>query len=209
MKKLLFSLWLVSIAATSDAQKNDSILITGEEYLPVEVRGETPGKLEGAWILTSGVRLSNTGNAKKYYKPKPEPGTELSKQSSSTTTNKDGVKTTTTETEVRMVMDPGPQITPPQKKKLHKPDSPSINFYGENQTFSGFTGCNKFSGRYSSKGNKLSLTDANPSTKMVCIGDYDEKEFLKKLESVTSFKITGGKLQMMNNNDVILVFARK
>ncbi|HEX8462968.1 MAG TPA: META domain-containing protein, partial [Segetibacter sp.] len=126
-----------------------------------------------------------------------------------TTTNVNGVAYTSTEVEVRRVAPVDKQITPAQGTKMHMPEKPSISFFGVNETFSGFTGCNKYTGRYKINGNKISLNNPAASTKMVCLGNYDEKTFLNTLASVNSFRSQNGQLELLNGEEVLLVFTKK
>ncbi|WP_207493071.1 META domain-containing protein [Aridibaculum aurantiacum] len=189
-------------------QAQDSILVTGEAYIPVEGRGETPGRLEGSWTLVSGVKAANKQRMQEVYKKKPAPGTETKRETTTTTETVGGGTVVTTETEIQMIREQEKQITPQQKEIMHKPQPPSISFFGKNHTFTGFTGCNRFAGRYTSSGNKLTIKAANPSTRMECIGEFDEKDFLEKINQVNSFRISNGRLHLMRGNDVLLVMAQ-
>ncbi|MDB5190699.1 MAG: hypothetical protein JWQ96_262, partial [Segetibacter sp.] len=140
------------VYSAANAQTGDSVIVTGEAFIPIEGRAQTPANLAGSWVLTSGLKAKNKEKAKEFYEKKPEPGTET-RRDTKTTTAANGE--TTTEVEYDIIAKPVKQITPRQKSKMHKPEKPSINFFGLNQTFSGFTGCNKISGRYTLSGNKM------------------------------------------------------
>lgn len=209
MKRFNLIAAFVIMYSIGTAQKTDTVIVDGETYIPVEGRAETPSKIEGNWILQSGLKKSNHEKSKEVYAEKPKPGTETGRTIRTTTSTENGVTTTTTETDIELVKQKAPQITPGQKNKMHKPAKPSISFYGVNETFTGFTGCNKFAGRYHVSGNAISLQSANPSTKMACIGDYDEHEFLDKIAKAKSFRVSNGRLQLLNGNKVLLEFARQ
>ena len=214
MKHFFLAIIFICACLLVSAQNKDSVVITGEEYIPVEGRGEVPGKLEGYWILHSGLNsLSNKKHTKATTNKSATTPIATSKQSTTSTKTKNGVTTTTTttttESEVKYNKEKAKKITPAQGSKLHNPQKPSLSFYGLNQTFTGFTGCNKFSGRFTSKGNAINLTSANPSTKMVCIGEYDEAEFINKIERVNAYKINSGRLQLLGNGSVLLTFVRQ
>jgi heat shock protein HslJ len=208
---------------TSGSNASDTVAIAGAEYIPVEGRNEAGVRpdLQGTWVLQSlngttiidagklNIDVTNkalgkeSGTGKKY-----ENGTEV-RRDSSVTKLKDG--TTQTETMVYLNKDNhGNNITPPQGTNYHIPSRPSISFYGANETFSGFTGCNKISGRYVMSGkNSISFQNAAASTKMACIGDYDENAFLEALRKVNSFRVNNGRLELMDGTNVVLAFNKK
>ncbi|MCW3111568.1 MAG: lipase [Segetibacter sp.] len=211
MKKILLIITAVgffSYTGISQSVKETTDTVSSE-YIPVEGRSETgvPKELQGTWVLTSGIKKTkpniDLGNKKLA------PGTETRRDSVTRTTTVNGETRTTTEVNIERIATPEKQITPPQKDNMHKAERPSISFYGLNETFSGFTGCNKYSGRYKITGNKIILLDGAASTKMVCIGEYDEKDFLNTLKKVNSFRTNNGKLELMDGNDVLLAFSRK
>jgi heat shock protein HslJ len=196
-------------ASFSCLSQSTDVKVTGEEYIPVEGSGKTPAALQGEWVLSSGIKASNKKHSREYYKSKPAPGTKLNSQTKTSTEVKNGVTITRTEETYDRVAEPGKQVTPAQKSNLHKPGKPTISFFGLNQTFSGFSGCNKFAGRYSVSGNTINFIAENPSTQMVCIGDYDEADFLQKLKRVNGYKASSDRLQLLSGSNVLLTFKRK
>ncbi|GEO08580.1 META domain-containing protein [Segetibacter aerophilus] len=213
MKKIYFlitGLLVLSGACYSQAEKNTGKdTSTQSEYIPIEGRSEAgvPKELQGTWVLTSGIqklKASAPAGTKKLA-----PGTEIRRDSVTTTTTVNGETHTTTEVNIERMATPVKQITPPQKDNLHKAEKPSISFYGANETFSGFTGCNKYSGRYRITGNKILLLNGAASTKMVCLGEYDEQDYLNSLKRINAFRANNGKLELLNGNDVVLTFSRK
>lgn len=211
MKKVLLLISAVaffSYEGMSQTEKESKDTVSAE-YIPVEGHSETgvPKELQGTWILTSGVK--RTKPEADLLSKKPAPGTETHRDSVTTTTTVNGETHTTTEVSIERIATPEKQITPQQKDKMHKAERPSISFYGLNETFSGFTGCNKYSGRYKITGNKILLLNGAASTKMVCLGEYDEKEYLNTLKKVNAFRANNGKLELMDGNDVLLTFSRK
>jgi len=178
------------------------------EYLPVEGRSETgiPADLQGTWVLVSGIEKTPSAVGREI---KPAPGTETRRDSVTTTENVNGVTHTTTVVEIDRIGVPDKTVTQPQSNKMHKAEKPGISFYGQNETFSGFTGCNKYSGRYSISGHNISLKNATASTQMLCMGDYDEKTYLNTLKKVTAFKTNNGNLELMDGENVLLVFEKK
>ncbi len=212
MKKivlLIIAAAIFSFESISQSKKREAADTAGSEYIPVEGRSETalPKELQGTWVLTSGIKKvkpeTDMQNKKRVA------GTETRLDSMTKTTTVNGETTTTTEVNIEKMATPEKQITPPQKDNMHRAEKPSISFYGLNETFSGFTGCNKYSGRYNINGNKITLHDAAASTKMVCMGEYDEKAFLSALKKVNSFKGDNGRLELLDGSEVVLVFERK
>lgn len=198
-----------------DTLSTDTVIITGTQYMPIEGRSETgtPVDLEGAWELVSmnGAPIPGRSNINVDITTKKIPeGTEIRHDSTTSTQTINGVTHTTTTVLVDRMGTSGNKITPPQGANYHVPAKPSINFYGSNETFSGFTGCNRFSGRYALTGkDTISLQSAAASTKMVCIGDYDEDAFLNTLKRVNSFKAENNQLELKEGNNVLLVFSKK
>lgn len=102
------------------------------------------------------------------------------------------------------------RITPPQSSNYHIPEKPSLSFFGSNETFTGFTGCNKIAGRFKVVyPNVISFQNAAPSTRMACIGDYDETAFINALHRIKTYKTDGGRLRMFDGEKVVMVFVRQ
>ena len=117
---------------------------------------------------------------------------------------------TTTETIIKRPSDQGKKITPAQSGNYHIPQKPYLSFYGSNETFSGFSGCNKLSGRYKIVGQKnINFEKAALSTRMSCLGDDDENLFINSLHEVNGFNLENGQLQFLKGSKVILVFMKK
>jgi heat shock protein HslJ len=194
---------------------SDTVVITGAEYIPLEGMSPTgtPADLEGSWVLDSlnGAKVPGKSNLNVDLSAKKLPeGTEIRHDSTIRKDTIKGVPYTTTTVLIDRPGEQAPRITPPQGSNFHVPDKPTINFFGSNQTFSGFTGCNRFSGRYSVGGkNSISLQNATASTKMVCLGDYDEDTYLNTLRRVNAFRAANGQLELMDGDKVILVFSKK
>lgn len=198
------------IGSTDNSEPSGPVRISGTQYLPIYGRSESGilPQLEGKWVLQSmgGTNIPNTSS----LTISPKTGLTGERRDSVTTTRTiNGVTHTTTEVNIELPGKEEKRITPAQSANFHIPERPSINFYGSNETFSGFTGCNKFSGRYILSGtNSISLENATASTKMVCIGDYDETAYLNTLHRVNSFKGTNDQLQLMEGDSVLLVFLK-
>lgn len=190
LSAVVVSIFAVSCSGTAQTAKSRDVKDAKEdtatkEYVDIEVRGMTPAMLEGTWVLESGVptvkrKIEELRAAQQDVKAS-QPNDAPS----------------------------APRITPEQKDNLHIPEKPSISFYGESKTFSGFTGCNKYAGRYTVEGKKLTLKNAAPSTKMECLGDYDENSFLQQLQKVTGYRANKNGLELLHGDDVVLVFQKK
>ena len=214
MKKVALVVTAVLLMSyAGSAQKKDKKSNTdtaiGSEYIPVEGRSKNgvPKELQGTWVLVSG--LQKTKPPVDLEPRKVAPGSEIRRDSVTTTTTVNGVTRTTTEVDIERMGTPEKQITPAQKDNMHKADKPSISFYGSDETFSGFTGCNKYAGRYTLSGKKLILLNGAASTKMVCMGEYNEQDYLNSLKRVNTFRANNGMLELMDGNDVVLTFAKK
>ncbi len=190
----------------------DTVVITGTEKITLLGRSEEGvlPDLEGTWQLqsidgipvveTSKVNTDNLNNNPTVYK------------SDTVKTIKivNGDTITTTEINSQIPSEGIKKITPPQGKNYHIPQKPSISFYGSNETYTGFTGCNRMSGRYKLVSpNRISFQKAAASTKMVCIGDYDETTFLDALHKVNTFQSENSQLSLMHGDKVVLVFTKK
>lgn len=191
---------------TASSNTSEEVTVTGTEVLPVLGRNEFGVRpdLEGTWVLQSSPGGSLANNRT------PPPTVETKNDTTVTTEVVNGE--TRTVTNVQMVKEKEARITPPQSSNpnMHVPDKPNIRFFGSNETVSGFTGCNKFSGRFTQTGrNSISFQNVNPSTKMVCIGDVDEVAFMNILRRVNAFRSSNGQLELMNGSDVLLVFSKK
>lgn len=206
----------------------DTLMVSGSEFLPMYGRSENGilPALEGTWelesmngtpipehsgfikdVVTKIEKDNQIANAK-ALEGALQGSMEVKRDSVTKKTKSGGTQTTTTVYIVDRT--PTPRISPPQGTDYHVPDKPSIRFYGSNETFSGYTGCNKFSGRYVlTDSNAINLKTAAPSTRTPCLGDYNEDDFINTLHRVSKFKGENGKLQFMEGGTVILVFTKR
>jgi heat shock protein HslJ len=211
------------------SEASDTIIVTGTQTLPILGRNEAGVRpdIEGTWELqssavnlttntnniTSGKSLTGEAAGKEYSGRVIDETMKGSKEvgRDSVTTKSNGVTHTSTTVYLINKDAEGNKITPPQSSNpnVHIPEKPSIRFYGSNETFSGFTGCNKISGRYVMRGNSISFQNAAPSTKMACIGEYDESGFINSLNRVNAIRTGNGKLELLAGNEVLLTFTRK
>ncbi len=187
---------------------DDSVIVTGVQKLPILGRSENGvvHDIEGTWELVSvnGNLIAEFGGFDSALLKK-----NVAKADTIVRTEIiNGV--TRTETIIERTAYQGKKITPAQSGNYHIPQKPYLSFYGSNETFSGFSGCNKLSGRYKMIGQRnINLEKAALSTRMACIGDYDENLFISLLHDVNGYNIENGQLQFLKGGKTILVFGKK
>lgn len=100
---------------------------------------------------------------------------------------------------------------PEQKKTLAEifgTRAVDIQFDKATHGVSGSTGCNRFMSKYTADTASLQFSGNRVLTKMAC-GDYNEQTFLNALDQVNRYRIAEGQLELLQNNDIVMVFARK
>jgi heat shock protein HslJ len=86
---------------------------------------------------------------------------------------------------------------------------PAINFDVVAQKIAGNSGCNSFSGKLVTEGNKISFADPMIMTKMFCPGD-GEPIFLQNLQKVETYLIVNDTtLNFMTGETAIMRFVKK
>ncbi len=86
---------------------------------------------------------------------------------------------------------------------------PAINFDVVAKKISGNSGCNSFSGKLVTEGNKISFADPMIMTKMFCPGD-GEPIFLQNLQKVETYLIVNDTtLNFMMGEIAIMKFVKK
>ena len=194
----------------ASARADDTIIVTGVQKLPILGRSENGvyHDIEGSWQVVSinGNRVAEFGGFDSALLKK-----NIASGKSDTMIRTKVINgVTTTETIIERPADQGKKITPAQSGNYHIPQKPYLSFYGSNETFTGFSGCNKLSGRYKIVGQKnINFEKAALSTRMACIGDYDENLFINSLHEVNGFNIENNQLQFLKGGKVILVFEKK
>lgn len=83
-----------------------------------------------------------------------------------------------------------------------------ITFDKATHTASGTTGCNRFSGSYTADTASLTFGQNRALTKMACPG-YNEQPFLTTLDRVNRYRLIEGQLELMQNDEIVLIFAKK
>lgn len=84
---------------------------------------------------------------------------------------------------------------------------PNLEINTTKNTFSGFAGCNRVAGSIFFENGLLRFTDIM-GTKMFCGGENKESEFLKALQSTTTYEVANNRLTLSNPNGVLLVFKK-
>lgn len=83
---------------------------------------------------------------------------------------------------------------------------PTLNFSEDGKLF-GSTGCNNFNGSFKLTGSSLSL-DPGAITKMMCPGNT-EMDLLNAFRQVTSLKMDGSTLNLLNGSNSIMSLLPK
>jgi heat shock protein HslJ len=83
-----------------------------------------------------------------------------------------------------------------------------ITFNFDSLSFSGNTGCNSISGKFSFKNELLIVSRQIISTKMACPG-YNDKNFINVLLKVNRFNIDNQKLELSQDNLVLMTFRKE
>lgn len=84
---------------------------------------------------------------------------------------------------------------------------PSIEINAAGNTFLGFAGCNRMNGRLFFEQGKLRFTNII-TTRMACGSNNKETDFLKALNSTTTYKIENNRLWLSNPSKLSLVFKK-
>lgn len=84
---------------------------------------------------------------------------------------------------------------------------PNIEINSSTNNFIGFAGCNRINGTIFFERGLLRFTNII-TTRMACIGINKESEFLKALQSTTSFKVKDQRLTLSNPSGEKLVFKK-
>jgi heat shock protein HslJ len=88
-------------------------------------------------------------------------------------------------------------------------DKATLSFDFDKNRVGGNGGCNGFGGTLTANGGEIKISQII-STKMFCENGSDvENKYLPKLEQVNKYKISDGKLQLLNNEMMVLEFTAK
>lgn len=83
-----------------------------------------------------------------------------------------------------------------------------LQFEKSNNTVSGTTGCNRFTGTYTADTANLTFLQNRALTKMACPG-YDEQRFLTAMDRINRYRLIEGQLELMQNEEIVMIFAKK
>ena len=81
---------------------------------------------------------------------------------------------------------------------------PFMFLSNEENRVSGNTGCNNFFGTYELSGNNEIKFSRPGMTKIACIGDNPEQEFVEVIEKVTKYELGENELILLDGNDNVL-----
>ena len=95
----------------------------------------------------------------------------------------------------------GPRIT---FEGLFPNMKPKIQFTAGSDMITGNSGCNGYSTQFTLKGNRITFADPQLSTMMYC-GD-GEAVFRKTMKQIDGYRITGGKLEFLIGDVVMMRF---
>jgi heat shock protein HslJ/uncharacterized membrane protein len=84
---------------------------------------------------------------------------------------------------------------------------PMMEINAEKNNFFGYAGCNRMNGTLFSENKILRFTNII-TTKMACLGTNKENDFLKALQSTTSYNIENNRLYLSNSYGEQLVFKK-
>jgi heat shock protein HslJ/uncharacterized membrane protein len=84
---------------------------------------------------------------------------------------------------------------------------PNLEINSSTNDFMGYTGCNRMNGSIFYELGLVRFTDIN-TTRMACLGNNKEAEFLKALRSTTTYKVENLRLILSNPNGELLVFKK-
>lgn len=100
---------------------------------------------------------------------------------------------------------------PAQKKTLAEVFGNRIielQFDKKTHGLTGTTGCNRFAGTYTADTANLSFSQNQLLTRMACNG-YNEQVVLNALSQVNRYRLVESQLELMQNNDIVMIFAKK
>ncbi|MCD7962599.1 MAG: META domain-containing protein [Rikenellaceae bacterium] len=81
--------------------------------------------------------------------------------------------------------------------------------FGTDNRISGLAECNRFFGGYEAKeGNKLEITGAG-STRMACLNENFENQYLQMLDQVDAYRFEGRYLILTDANDYVIAMFKK
>lgn len=92
-------------------------------------------------------------------------------------------------------------------KKIDSVNSqePFILFIAADSSINGRMGCNRFGGKYATRGNLIRFSHLY-STKMACQDMWAETTFLGLIDSITEFRITEKQLHLIRNGESVASF---
>lgn len=82
----------------------------------------------------------------------------------------------------------------------------TLEFDSKTNKVSGFAGCNRFFGTYSTNGNAISFSELG-ATRMMCQDEKNavENSFFRTIAKVNTFQLSNGKLSLKNGDTVVII----
>ncbi|WP_052172459.1 META domain-containing protein [Psychroserpens jangbogonensis] len=89
-------------------------------------------------------------------------------------------------------------------------DELTLEFDSKTNKVSGFAGCNRFFGTYTTDGNTISLSELG-ATRMMCEDEANkiELKMFQTLAKVNAYELTNGKLSLKNDEDILITANEK
>ena len=84
---------------------------------------------------------------------------------------------------------------------------PYLKFEESKNSVTGYTGCNRLSGKYMADESALTFQQV-VSTRMACIGDSYEQQVLEVLNSATGYKIVDHELHLLGPDGTLAILTR-
>lgn len=94
------------------------------------------------------------------------------------------------------------------KSTFFTKELPALEINSSTNRFMGYAGCNHINGTIFFERGLLSFSNSISSTRMVCAADNKEKEFLKALQSTTTYTVENLRLILRNPSGTLAVFRK-
>ncbi len=153
--------------------------------------------LKGEWVLVSEI---NTFNANKFQSSRIQIAT-IEQIADDPISNGETPAANNSAIQIK--------DTTEDEKKNFIPEKPSIQFNLMDETINGYTGCNRFTSKFSVEGDKIKFINAEATTKDECKGEYNDSQFFQALRRIAFFRMNNGNIEFLRGDKVIMVFAKE
>ena len=103
-------------------------------------------------------------------------------------------------------VEPKKAETTEELKKDFVAEKPGFQFMKGEEIINGFTGCNRFTSKYTVEGDKISFTNMETTTKDECKGEYTDAFFFQSLRRTISFRMNNGNIEFLRGEKVLMTF---